>query len=68
MGSESSAVVEVLLVLDGLAQMGGLTMFVCGLVSPTPLHGGSETKSGFHISVAPLVTRNTSWAMLSATF
>lgn len=68
MGTETSASSEVLLALDGLAQIGGLTMFVYGLASSKPMHTTSDGRSALRLSVAPLVTRSASGATLRVTF
>jgi hypothetical protein len=66
MGSTSSAAADVVLAIDGLAQIGGLTMFVYGLRAPRAAH--VDTQSGPHVSVAPLVAHRVSGATLVLTF
>jgi hypothetical protein len=66
MGSTSSVAADVILAVDGLAQIGGLTMFVYGLGARGAAH--VDTPSGPHVSVAPLVAHRVSGATLVLTF
>jgi hypothetical protein len=68
MGSASSVGAEVLLALDGLAQIGGLTMFIYGLASPKMTHASEGTKTSFVISIAPLLAPGAPGAALVARF
>jgi hypothetical protein len=68
MGNASSAGAEALLALDGIAQIGGLTMFVYGLASPKTSHAAGPTTSRVDLSIVPLLACGASGAWLVATF
>jgi hypothetical protein len=68
MGSTTSAAADVLLVLDGLAQIGGLTLFVYGAASPETVLAPDDGQGKAKISIAPLFTRGTCGAALVGTF
>ncbi len=65
MGSTSSAGLDVLLALDGLAQLGGMTMFVYGLAQTLPVHAASTAP---RLSLGSLAVRGGSGAALVGTF
>jgi hypothetical protein len=67
LGKASSAAAGVVLVADGLAQVGGLTMFSIGLAMPKS-GVGVETRTGARLSVSPLLLNGASGASLTATF
>jgi hypothetical protein len=66
--STTSAAGDVLLLLDGLAQISGLTLFVYGLASPATVLAPDDGEGKAKISLAPLVLRGASGAMLVGTF
>jgi hypothetical protein len=66
MGSTRSVAADVILAVDGLAQIGGLTMFVYGFGVPSAPR--VDTQSGPRVSVAPLVAHHVSGATLVLTF
>ncbi len=68
MGSASSVGGDVLLALDGLAQIGGLTMFAYGLATPTTTRISGEPHSRVEFSIAPVFARGSSGAAIVATF
>jgi hypothetical protein len=68
MGGTSSAAADVLLVLDGLAQIGGLTLFVYGAASPETVLVPDDSEGKAKVSIAPLFTRGTCGAALVGTF
>jgi hypothetical protein len=68
MGSTSSAGWNILLALDGLTQIGGLTLFVYGIATsprPTPVR---SAPTALTLSVSPLVAPGASGAALFGTF
>jgi hypothetical protein len=67
MGNTGSGAADVLLIFDGLAQLGGLTMFVYGLTAPSK-GPRTDTASRVEISIAPLVSRGVSGAMFTGSF
>jgi hypothetical protein len=68
MGSAGSAGAGVLLALDGLAQVGGLTMLVYGLASPPVFFAPSDDRSTPRISLVPLRASRASGAALFGIF
>jgi hypothetical protein len=68
MGSAGSAGAGVLLALDGLAQVGGLTMLVYGLASPPIFFAPSDDRSTPRISIMPLRAARASGAALFGIF
>jgi hypothetical protein len=68
LGSTHAAGNDALLVLDGLAQIGGLTLFVYGLTSTASVAAPREATRSATISLAPLVDRRTAGASVTATF
>jgi len=64
MGSISGIGWDALLALDGLAQIGGLTLFVYGLASPPARSAADAPK----VSIAPFAVRGASGAALVGTF
>ena len=67
-GSTSSAGWNILLALDGLAQIGGLTLFVYGIAtSPRPTAVRSAP-TALTLSVSPLIAPGASGATLVGTF
>jgi hypothetical protein len=68
MGNTSSAAADVFLVLDGLAQVGGLTMFVYGLTLPKSVLAGGDPANTVQIAITPLLSRGASGATFVAKF
>jgi hypothetical protein len=68
MGSTRSAGLDALLVLDGLAQIGGITLFACGLATPEPVIAPNAPAEPPRVSLAPLVTRGGSGLVLMGSF
>jgi hypothetical protein len=68
MGNTSSAAGNVFLVLDGLAQVGGLTMFVYGLLAPKTLVVPDAASSAARISLVPILTSRSTGAALVGKF
>ncbi len=68
MGDTKSAGVDVVLALDGLAQIAGLTMLIYGLASPVVVLIPKVAAGPMTISVAPLAERGASGASLVGTF
>jgi hypothetical protein len=68
MGNTSSAGADILLAVDGLAQIGGLTMLVYGLASPKTSRAGGEATAPLAFSIAPLVAPGTSGVTLFTRF
>ena len=54
LGHSSSAIADVFLVLDGLGQLGGLSMLVYGIATPTTVLVPADT-TGRKLEVVPLV-------------
>ena len=57
-----------LAVLDGLAQLGGLTMFAWGLATPSSASSPADHETRPAVSIAPVVIAGASGAMLTARF
>jgi hypothetical protein len=69
MASTSSAGLDVLLALDGLAQLGGMAMFVYGVAQTRPVGVASNGPSNApRLSLASLAVRGGSGAALVGTF
>ena len=68
LGSIHAAGDDALLVLDGLAQIGGLTLFVYGLTSPASVAAPREASRPATLSFAPLVDRRMGGASVTGTF
>ena len=68
MGRTSSAGYDALLVLDGLAQAAGISLFVYGLATPVTVLEPDEAKPAATIRLAPVVAKGMSGAVLAGTF
>jgi len=68
MGKTSGAGDEILLALDGLAQIGGLTLFIYGQTTPKSAAPSPSADRNVTISIAPLVTRTTGGVAVFASF
>jgi hypothetical protein len=68
LGSTRSAGADALLVLDGLAQIGGLTLFVYGLASAAPAVSPHDASSHLTLALAPLADPRAPGATLVGTF
>jgi hypothetical protein len=68
LGSTRPAGEDALLVLDGLAQLGGLTLFVYGLTASTPAIVPRDASGRVTLSIAPLLDRRTAGAGLMGSF
>jgi hypothetical protein len=68
LGRSTSAAADVLLVADGLAQIGGLTLFVYGLAAPTTVLAPNDGEGKARVSIAPLFTRGSFGAALVGRF
>jgi hypothetical protein len=66
MGKASTAGQDALLVLDGLAQIGGLTLFVYGMTTPR-MPGDARPKTG-ELEVVPMLAGGARGATIVATF
>jgi len=67
LGHTTSAVADVFLVLDGLGQLGGLTMFVYGIATPKAILVPADTTTT-KVDVVPLVGAGISGAALVGRF
>ena len=68
MGHAKAPADEALLLLDGLAQAGGLTLFIYGLAAPRTVLVRDEIETHAKISLAPLVAPGAAGAVLAGTF
>lgn len=68
MGNTDSATADVFLVLDGLAQAGGLAMFIYGLAVPKTVLVRNDLGMFKNVTAAPLVGRGVTGLSLSAQF
>jgi hypothetical protein len=68
LGSTRPAGEDALLVLDGLAQLGGLTLFVYGLTASTPAVVPRDASGRVTLSIAPRVDRRDTGASIVGTF
>jgi hypothetical protein len=66
LGDHYDAVASLFLVLDGLAQVGGLSLFVYGLAAPAPAATGATPAA--RISLMPTYVRGGPGAAFVATF
>ena len=68
LGSSSSAAADLFLVLDGLAQLGGLSLFVYSLATPRASLLRDEPERAATITIAPVFARGVSGAALVGRF
>jgi hypothetical protein len=68
LGRTSSAGADTLLVLDGLAQIAGLTLFVYGLASAAAGISPHDASSHVTLAIAPLADRRAPGASVVGTF
>jgi hypothetical protein len=70
LGQSTTATGSLLLVLDGVSQLGGIAMFIAGFAAPRTVlvrddYGSSQ---GFHIALAPIVAPGRSGMGVVGTF
>jgi hypothetical protein len=67
-GSSGSAAADVFLVLDGLAQLSGLSMFIYAIATPRAVLTPDKPEGAATITIAPVFARGVSGAALVGRF